>query len=45
MQYYNATETVNSEGELTTLGATHGFIGNHNIGKRGNNKAMPFDAK
>jgi ribA/ribD-fused uncharacterized protein len=41
MEYYNATETVNRKGEITTLGATHGFVANHNIGVKGKNAKMP----
>ena len=41
MQYYNATETTNRRGEVTTLGATHGFVDNHAIGTQGRNKSMP----
>jgi hypothetical protein len=35
MQCYNATETINRRGETTTLGATHGFVGNDRIGSKG----------
>jgi hypothetical protein len=45
MQYYNATETTNRRGEITTLGATHGFVGDHDIGARGQNKLMPSVGK
>lgn len=41
MQYYNATEVTNRKGELTTLGATHGFVADHDIGTKGANKFMP----
>ena len=41
MQYYNATETTNRKGEVTTLGATHGFVPSHDIGTKGHNKLMP----
>lgn len=41
MQYYNATETTNRKGEVTTLGATHGFVPSHGIGTKGRDKLMP----
>lgn len=45
MQCYNATETTNRKGKLTNLGATHGFVGNHNIGSKGRNSLMPSPGK
>ena len=45
MHYYNATETINRAGEKTNLGTTHGFVGDHHLGQRGNNKGMPFKAR